>query len=74
MAAIQHLLYGSFGHNATRKQIIVEGDIPFESLKCPLKSGFLSFKLVNALLRYEPKTKINERIGVFPISVPFFWP
>jgi hypothetical protein len=31
----------SFGHNTRRKQPILEGDMPFESPKSPLKSGLL---------------------------------
>jgi hypothetical protein len=30
-------------HSSTRKQPILEGDMPFESPKCPLKSGFIIF-------------------------------
>jgi len=36
---MEHLGH-SFGHISIRKQPIWEGDMPFESPKCPLKSGF----------------------------------
>jgi hypothetical protein len=33
----------SIGHSSPRKQPIQEGDMPFESPKCPLKSGLINF-------------------------------
>ena len=32
-----------FAHNLTRKEPILEGNIPFESLKCPLQGGLIRF-------------------------------
>jgi hypothetical protein len=37
-------------HISTRKQPILEGDMPFDSPKCPLKDGFTDFlKTLNNL-------------------------
>jgi hypothetical protein len=41
---IDEYLFRSLGHIPTRKQSIQEGDMPFESPKCPLKSGLLIFE------------------------------
>jgi len=40
----------SFGHSSTRQLPIWEGDIPFESHKCPLKSGFSQFLKIQNIL------------------------
>jgi hypothetical protein len=40
----------SFGHNSKREQPIWKGDMPKESIKCPLKSGFTNLmKTLNDL-------------------------
>jgi hypothetical protein len=48
----------SFGHIPTRKQPIWEGDMPFESPKCPLKSGltnFLKIKIICKIIDFSSK-------------------
>jgi hypothetical protein len=42
----RELPFVSFGHNSTRKQSISKGDIPFERLRSPTKSGFSNFIII----------------------------
>jgi hypothetical protein len=50
MGEYQFMPWLSFVNSSTRKQPILEGNIPFESPKCPLKSGLTNFKKIPNIL------------------------
>jgi hypothetical protein len=58
-----------FGHSSTRKQSILEGDMSFESPKCPLKSGLTNCSLnIKTICEISGFSSLNQKIVIYNIQ------